>query len=96
MMLIDNAVTQAARTRAASARDKARVAESELAAANEDLADAIDHHESAAMVKRAHKRTQVAEKVVADAAHDMEAVELLLDVAEGGASPPPSRSAPGL
>lgn len=97
MTLTNNALTRAARTKAASARDKAKLAEAELVAANDDLAEAIDHRDPAAKVKRAHVRTQVAEKAVAEAAHDMEAVEVLLDVAEGSTAPPdPPAAASGV
>jgi hypothetical protein len=83
MTQTDNSLTRAAKKKAASAGEKARLAEGELAAANEDLKDAIDHHDPLETIKRAHTRTQVAEKAVADAAHDMEVVEVLLDVAQG-------------
>ena len=85
MNQIDNPLTRAAKSKAASAKDKAREAESELVAANADLSDAIE--ESSAKVKRAHCRTQIAEQAVAEAAHEMEVVEVLLDVAQGGVPP---------
>ncbi len=85
MAQIDGSLTRAAKKKAASAREKAKLAEGELVAANADLRDAID--ESSAKVKRAHTRTQVAEKAVSEAAQEMEVVEVLLDVAEGGTKP---------
>jgi hypothetical protein len=84
MAQTDNSLTRAARKKATSAGEKARLAEGQLAAANEDLKDAIDHREPVETIKRAHFRTQVAEKAVAEAAHDIEVVEVLLDVAQGG------------
>ena len=94
MALTDNSLAQAAKNKAASARHNAKLAEGELAAANDELKDAIEHHDSTAKVTRAHARTQVAEKAVALAAHDMEVVEVLLDVAQGG-SPAPVQGASG-
>lgn len=94
MALTDNPLTRAAKKKAVSAREKARIAEGELVAANEDLKDAIDHRDSTAKIKRAHSRTQVAEKAVAEAAEEMEVVEVLLDVAEGGPPAPPVQPAP--
>ena len=84
MPLTDNSLTRAAKKKAASAGEKARLAEGELAAANEELTEAIEHREPVQIIKRAHFRTQVAEKAVAEAAHDIEVVEVLLDVAQGG------------
>ena len=85
MTQVDTSLTRAAKKKAASAREKAKIAEGNLVAANADLRDAID--ESSEKVKRAHVRTQVAEKAVAEAAQEMEVVEVLLDVAEGGTAP---------
>lgn len=86
MATTPDSLTQAAKKKAVSAREKARLAEGELVAANKDLSDAIE--ESSPKVKRAHSRTQVAEKAVSEAAQEMEVVEVLLDVAEGVASGP--------
>lgn len=87
MALTGNSLTHAAKKRAASAREKAQRAEGELGAANEELKHAIEHHEVTG-VKRAHERTQAAEQSVAEAAHEMEVVEVLLDAAEGGSPAP--------
>lgn len=87
---MENALTRAAKKKAASAKDKARHAEAELNAANEDLKDAIDQHQPTEKVKRAHSRTKAAEKVVGQAAQDMEIVEVLLDVAGGEPPTPPA------
>lgn len=81
----ENPLTHAAKKKAASAREKAKIAEGELVAANKDLKDSIE--ESSQKVKRAHLRTQVAEKAVSEAAHEMEVVEVLLDAAEGVTAP---------
>lgn len=93
MTQTDNPLTRAAKKKAASAREKARLAEGELVAANADLNDAIE--ESSAKVKRAHSRTKVAQKAVSEAAHEMEVVEVLLDVAEGGSTATTDKGASG-
>ena len=93
MAQTENPLTRAAKKKAASAREKARLAEGELVAANADLSDAIE--ESSAKVKRAHSRTKVAQEAVAEAAHEMEVVEVLLDVAGGSAPAPTDQGASG-
>lgn len=86
-MALTETLARAAKKNAVSAREKARLAEEELIAANRELDDAIRHQRPAGAV-RAHQRTQVAEKAVAEAAHEMEVVEVLLDAAQGPAAGP--------
>jgi hypothetical protein len=89
MALTQESLSRAARRKAQRAQDKVKAAEQQLDSANRTLRSAIPRKDVEAITAAA-QQTAVAEEEVREAAHELEAVNELLDEApiagHGGAS----------
>lgn len=90
MALTHESLTRAARRKAQRAQDKVKAAELQLDTANRTLRRAIPRRDVEAIAEAA-EQTAVAEEEVREAAHELEAVNELLDddrpvAGHGGAS----------
>ena len=90
MALTSDSIVGTVRRKARRAQDNVRAAEEELAAANETLKEALPTRDVEAIAEAA-ERTVVAEEEVRQAAHELEVVSELLD----DGSPPPGAPAAG-
>jgi ribosome recycling factor len=94
MALTGESIRRAVQRKAQRARQQVLTAEHDLATANKVLKQAIPRHDVEAMVHAA-ERTAAAEDEVRAAAHELQAVDELLETAQPGLQPAGGASGEG-